>query len=630
MVLLFGVVSEAAPPGADVLRRALSAFPTIRAVQHHVEDACFLAVASQQERLPSGIPARLDRGRLVFDGWLANRNEISHALNLPVNAGDIRTDAEIVGVALDRWGAEALPRFHGDFSIVWWRPRERRLLLACDRTGGCPLFYHASEGRLVFANLVSAIFACPDIPRSINPDMVAAVGLAPQFQVEDTCFAGVRQLLPGFRLDWSPARGVEVARYWQLDLSRRIRLRRDEEYVEAARGLLDTVVGEACRVEGPLVTTLSGGLDSTAVAATAARLTAPRRLHAITLSPDPSISLPAPRPRIFQDEWEHAQAVARMYPSMQTHRVEASMDGLEETLRTGFFWMGRPPVHLQAPIWMRGAWRRAHELGARTILVGQAGNGTLSASALPAFLRPGLRDWPAALHAAALAASLGRPAAPFIRALAPGWVRTARDRLMSRGAFWQTRSGLTADAGARIGAGGMWDTFFTGDSRVSLGRRARLRTIETTWMGRTTTAGLRFRDRIDRRDPLGDVRLAEFCLAIPSRQFTRFGHDRHLARRVLADRLPPEVVNERRVGRQNAEWFGWATSNRAWMAGELGGIDASPLGPELIDVPRLRRILERWPADADAAEPRYQEIMGVLGRGVALGGFVKWAEGRNQ
>ncbi len=65
------------------------------------------------------------------------------------------------------------------------------------------------------------------------------------------------------------------------------------------------------------------------------------------------------------------------------------------------------------------------------------------------------------------------------------------------------------------------------------------------------------------------------------------------------------------------------------MAAELDGIEASALGRALIDVPRLRAILDDWPADAAAAERHYVRLMHTLGRGLAVGGFIRWAEGSN-
>ncbi|WP_042699142.1 asparagine synthase-related protein, partial [Azospirillum sp. B506] len=202
-------------------------------------------------------------------------------------------------------------------------------------------------------------------------------------------------------------------------------------------------------------------------------------------------------------------------------------------------------------------------------------------------------------------------------------------QLAGDGTYVAAAHGVAAEAAERIDMDEVWGAYISGDRRAAWDRRARLRLMERTWMARTLSTCQHFRDGVERRDPLGDVRLAEFCFAIPADQFTRFGQDRFLARRVLADRLPPEVLQERRIGRQGAEWFDWIGRQRAWLAAELDGIEASALGREVIDVPRLRAILDDWPADAEVAEPRYMQVMNILGRGVAVGSFIRWAEGAN-
>lgn len=567
-----------------------------------------------------------DRHVLALEGWLANRDDVARSLGL---GGAIPPDRVMVAAALRRWGREALPRLHGDFVLAWWDRMERRLLLATDRTGGRVLFYHEAAGRLFFANLTAPLFMHPDVPRILDPAMVARATFTASLDLENSCFQGVKQLLPGHLLDWTSDAGARVARYWRLDSERRVRLRRDEDYVDAARELLDRVVKEALPREGTAASMLSGGLDSSGVAATLARLTSPSPLHTITLCSDPASVLPAAAARQFQDEWPHARATARRHPSIVPHRVPAVLPPLEDMLRSSFHWGGRPPVHLMAAAWMSAGLRQARHLGATTLFVGRSGNATLSASGLPAALFPGIRDWPHALYAAVQASGQGRSVRPYLRAFAPEWMRDLRARLLDLEPQWRRRTALRREAAERIDVDGLWSSHMTGDRRVGWTRRARLRLIEHSWMTRTLSSCQHLRDGLERRDPLGDVRLAEFCLAIPPDQFIRLGQDRFLARRVLADRLPPEVVRERRQGRQGAEWFDWATRSRDWLASELDAIAASALGREVIDVPRLRAILDDWPADADVAEPNYERLMNVLGRGVVVGSFIRWAEGGN-
>src|SRR6185369_14173202 len=82
--------------------------------------------------------------------------------------------------------------------------------------------------------------------------------------------------------------------------------------------------------------------------------------------------------------------------------------------------------------------------------------------------------------------------------------------------------------------------------------------------------------QIDARDPTADVRLLEFCLAVPMEQFLRNGEKRALARSALADRLPQQVLEEPRRGLQVADWHEELTAARDFVAEELNRLEACP------------------------------------------------------
>ena len=130
------------------------------------------------------------------------------------------------------------------------------------------------------------------------------------------------------------------------------------------------------------------------------------------------------------------------------------------------------------------------------------------------------------------------------------------------------------------------------------------------------------------RDPHADRRLLEFALAVPEPLYRRDGVPRSFARRVLADRLPREIIGERRRGANNTAWFRSLDAARA--ARDIEHLEASPLVRRLIDLPRLKRLVAQWPKDEQAAELRRAEFRLVLGRGVHIGRFVRWVEGGNE
>ena len=131
------------------------------------------------------------------------------------------------------------------------------------------------------------------------------------------------------------------------------------------------------------------------------------------------------------------------------------------------------------------------------------------------------------------------------------------------------------------------------------------------------------------RDPHADRRLLEFLLTVPEPLYRRNGVPRSFARAVLADRLPPEILHERRTGAHNVTWFRALDARRQEIATELERLEASPLARRLIDLPRLKRLMNEWPANEHMAEKRQSHLRSALSRGVHIGRFIRWVEGGN-
>jgi asparagine synthase (glutamine-hydrolysing) len=131
------------------------------------------------------------------------------------------------------------------------------------------------------------------------------------------------------------------------------------------------------------------------------------------------------------------------------------------------------------------------------------------------------------------------------------------------------------------------------------------------------------------RDPHADRRLLEFLLSVPEPMYRRNGVPRSFARAVLADRLPREIVTERRIGAQGVTWFRDLDARRNDIAGDIERLETSPIASRMIDLPRLKRLMREWPANAQAAEDRKREYRLALWRGIHVGRFIRWVEGGN-
>ncbi len=572
--------------------------------------------------------------RFVFDGRLDNRDEVIAALDLASDEAARLGDGGLVMAALARWGIDACPRLVGAFAFAWWDDISRRLVLAVDATGGRTIFAHSDGERLCFATRPMAVLAFPGVERRVDEAAMAHLLLGRPIPAGATPFRGVFRLPPAGLLVWKDGAHT-VSRYWRPDLDRRIVYRDPRDYVFAARELLARVTASCLRATGPVACQMSGGLDSSAVAATAARLLQPRILHTLTSYPDPA-ALPAKRPRGFYDETPLAKATAALYPNIDAHFLPSGAITQGESDPSRMFWEFGVPVRNFTNI---GAWEplyaRAKALGASVLLVGTAGNCTLSwksealladlaaegrfldlARQLRGLKRHGYRLWP----------QIRRNLLPYA---VPARLRNFVRRLRGSEDFWRARASASDALVGRVDAAAITDTVLIDTARGDRDRRFRLAYLEKHWSNSQWMAGHAYVSGCDLRDPLGDRRLVEFCLALPAGIWQQDGCPRSFAREVLRDRLPPEVTENQKRGYQNGDWFHRLTQLRPAFMAELDRLEASPAAREMIDLPRVRAVAENWPADADAAMARASDMLDIFGRGIHYGRFIRWVEGSN-
>ncbi|MER5786496.1 asparagine synthase (glutamine-hydrolyzing) [Streptomyces mobaraensis] len=249
--------------------------PTGRAALGHTRLAVIApAAGSQPVAGPDGTV------RLVVNGEFYGYREIRAELRAAGCRFRTGSDSEIALHLYLRDGRRALERLRGEFAFVLWDERRATLFAARDRFGVKPLYYTERDGRLYVASTIRALLSC-GAPARWDTAAFAAhlqLGLPP----DRTLFAGIRQLPPGCHLT-ADAHGTRVTPYWDLDyppadeLAARGSL---DDHLDAVRERTDEAVRLRTVADVPLACHLSGGLDSSAVAASAARHT---RLTAFTV-----------------------------------------------------------------------------------------------------------------------------------------------------------------------------------------------------------------------------------------------------------------------------------------------------------------------------------------------------------
>jgi asparagine synthase (glutamine-hydrolysing) len=577
------------------------------------------------DRQPCGVAG--GRFQLVADVRLDNRPEILARLGMPAHDGAALADSSIVALAWERWREDCFPHLIGEYAVAVWDAVEQRLHLARDPFGGRPLFFHQTPQLAAFASMPSGLHALPDVPRVVDEERVVCAAVLSLDIGDRSFYAQVRivragELVTLRRMHWHPE-SIAPAR-----------LSKPDDYADALRESLDRAVASQLRRIGPAGSQLSAGLDSSCVTASAALTLADTasRLVAFTSAPRQGYEGAAPAGRIG-DESALAAAVAAKYENVE--HVIVRSDGT-----TPFTHLDRhvalyqqPVVNLCNQVWMDAICDAAQARGIRTLLTGHLGNATIShrePDALRAMVASG-QVGPAILEASRLV-SRGhlswRGIAGLFGGYVPGPVYGLAARLVTGRRPQILLASVTVphprlrETQARAGA--TWGRDRWNRVRRDVDRRLTLlRLADTAPYTKGVLAGW----HVDLRHPAIDRRVVETCLSMPPREFIRGGVLAAVYRRAFGLRLPDALLNEPLRGVQGADWHEGATAGRSTLAQLVTQIEADPMARRMLDLPRLRALVDDWPSGAwDREEVRGPYRMALL-RGVSLGHFLVRANG---
>ena len=628
----------------DRATAAITALRRGRTAVRRVEGAMFVYRAATDKADAYDGPQPIeDSSRPLLFAALAridNRNELGGVLSLAGTELARTSDAALLRLMYERYGEAGVARCLGAFSFAHWDADTRRLTLGRDCLGNRALFYYRGPEFIAFASNLGTLLALPDVPRTID-ELVLAQFMAVNFRDDHRTFYRGIERVRSRTLVTIDGNGCRQRHYWAPDLDAPAPYRHEQDYIERARELLDLAVAASTRDTARIAIATSGGFDSSAVAATAARLGAAKSIACLCLVPPAGTAIDVGALRYF-DERPKVEDLGRMYPGLDVHFV--APDRMHHKAEDDTFFFARAsvpafaPASFDASLFMRDAIDAG---GYETLLIGNAGNFGLTWSgrfSLIELLRT--HQWPAFAHEWRAAAresgrNMGRTfAGDVIMPAAPARLRRLVYRM--RGLDPDSvadHSALNPGFIAEAGLAQQWrkqgfdPRLGTPDWNAKRWRAHRL--FDHNQYGRDNRASAQDIYGHELRDPHADRRLLEFALAVPETMYRRDGVPRAFARRVLADRLPRSILDERRGGTNTPMWFRSLDARRNAIATEIERLEASTLARQLIDLPRLKRLMAQWPKDENEAERRKGDYCLALARGVHVGRFIRWVEGGN-
>ncbi|NBV24101.1 MAG: asparagine synthase [Proteobacteria bacterium] len=561
--------------------------------------------------------SQLDELHLLLDGRLDNLTKLAAELGLQGVAGP-----DVLLHAYRRWGLDFPKRLLGDFALALWDARNRRLVLARDVAGYRPLHYWAERGEFRFASEARGLFAFGDIPLVINETKVAQWLTRTEIG-GPTFFRNIFSVPSGHTLVFERER-VVLHDFWAPENIPLLRLAHPREYAEGLHSVLDQAVAARIGNETKVGSHLSGGLDSSSVTASAARLLAKRggTLTAFTAVPASPMDDSRFRGR-FCDERSHASATAAMYPNLRHVLIPNNASGLLGPLDRMSGAAEYPQLNPGNLIWFHAILMEARQRGLRVLLTGANGNFSTSYDGRRALSTlVGSRQW---LMATRLARALHRRGQKW-RPLISQIVRPLLPEFLRR---WHRRSPLRVEDATGLRpefalAQGITPERFLELARDLEGRALRIWSLRRLDFGMHAAAAQRLAG-IEMTDPTSDRRVMEFCLSVPEEHFIRDGMPRSLIRDAMADRLPEMVLKETRHGRQSADVLLHLAGEKAAIATEIEQISRCDLASRCLDVPRMRTLFAHLPTGTYGADEYGRYGVGLM-RALSMGRFLRRAE----
>ncbi len=220
-------------------------------------------------------PLSNEDGRIwvTYNGEIYNHREVRAQLEAAGHRYATNCDTETIVHAYEEWGDDCVHRFRGMFAFALWDAPKRRLLLVRDRLGVKPLYWARAGDSLLFASEIKSILASGIITAAANRAVLSEVLATRYTSGDETMFEGIHKLLPGHRLIFENNQ-VHTEQYWDLPLEGpdpELERMDDASLIARFGELLRESIRLRLMADVPLGAFLSGGIDSTVVAALMAR-----------------------------------------------------------------------------------------------------------------------------------------------------------------------------------------------------------------------------------------------------------------------------------------------------------------------------------------------------------------------
>ena len=518
---------------------------------------------------------------IVFNGEIYNHRALREQLITHGHHYRTQSDTETIVHLYEEYGKDCVQHLRGMFAFAIWDAKQKSLFVARDRLGIKPLYYRLTPRNFIFGSEIKALLAYPGVRPEFNRSTLPEYLAFGYLSGGETFYTGVRKLMPGHRLELNEQGNLKIEQYWELPSLAEDQVRDERYYVESYRELLEGAVSNHLMSDVPLGVFLSGGLDSSAIAALMTKIRhEPIQTFSVGYSEQSYSELP------------YARTVAQHLGS-EHHEICVSREDFFDALPK-LIWHEDEPIAWPSSValFFVAELARAH---VKVVLTGEGSDETLGGysryaftlrnlafdrvyrSVVPSGIRRHLRDFIAT--SSWIAAGARRKLSHSFLALdGESWTSLYFDNFFS--AFNQNDQAtlLAKEFCDQVAAGsayrsvlGCWEK-----SSGNLLQRLLHTDIKTYLVELLMKQdNMSMAASIESRVPFLDHVLVEWALRVPASIQIHGTAGKQILKKAMEDLLPPEIIYRTKLGFPTP-WSGWL------MGAQLDSIEQMLLEPRSI------------------------------------------------
>lgn len=504
---------------------------------------------------------------IAADIIIDNREELFHLLKVVKDDKKIITDSQLLLMSYEKWEKDCVNYIIGDFSFVIWDKSKKQLFCARDPLGARTLYYKYENHIFKFSTVMESIKeAEEELNERWIADFLALPSVMNQSEGEETVYKDIFQI-PAATYLIVTEEGITKKKYWDiLKNPTTLILKDDDEYDKKFKEVFYEAVHSKLRTNGDIAIKLSGGLDSSSVAAFAAPILKDKNktLKAFTSVPMKSYINNIKNNSIV-DESKLVEEIKDMYDNIEINFCRSeNRDSLKDMeYFTEIF--EHPYKTYQNCFWGDEINKRAQKEGCKVVLTGQFGNFTISYGNYFTHMKTLIKDKKiikfikeikqcSKLHNISIAFTCKH----VIKAIFPYELKEKLKHISKDDAFNNrpVNRNLVAiydiykrfeNLGFIVHPGKIDHMYYERRFIINPAMLAQIGDIETK---------LSLKNGVLQRDPTKDKRVVEFCFRLPTEQFVRGGLDRYLIRRNVKNLIPESIRNNYvSKGLQSADWI---------------------------------------------------------------------------